>query len=217
MRNVAIEWSAGETVTGRLVEGSRPVGVLLAHGAGAGQDHPGVTAIRDGLSEAGWPVLTFAYPYMERGSRRPDRAPRLMAAHRAAAAWLREHGTSRVVLAGRSMGGRIASMLVAEGEPAEGLILYAYPLHPPGKPERLRVEHLSRIDVPMLFFIGARDPFARADLVDAHLRSLSLATIESVAGADHSFAVLKRSGTSREAVMGEIVRKSTAWLSRLTE
>ena len=115
------------------------------------------------------------------------------------------------------MGGRIASMLVAEGEQASGLILYAYPLHPPGRHDRPRVEHLSQIDIPMLFFVGTRDAFARPDLVDAHLRPLPRSQIELVEGADHGFAVLKRSGFTKEAVLGEIVKKSVVWIERLDE
>lgn len=213
MRVVTIEW--GDGLTGHLVEGARTPGILLAHGAGAGQDHPGVTALRDGLSSAGFPVLTFAYPYMERGSRRPDRAPTLLAAHAAAADWFRRNVTERIVFAGRSMGGRIASMLVAQGERADGLILYAYPLHPPGRYDRLRVEHLPQIEVPMLFFTGTRDAFARSDLVDAYLRPLPHARVELIEGADHGFTVLKRSGLTKEAVMDEIVRKSTEWIAAL--
>ena len=130
-----IDWPGG-TVSGWWADPRRPSGraVLLAHGAGAGQDHPGMTSIRDGLVARGHPVLTFNYPYTEAGRRfPPDRRDILLACHRAAAEWLRDR-CSGMVMAGRSMGGRMASYLAAEGEPCDGLVLYAYPLHPAGSP-----------------------------------------------------------------------------------
>jgi predicted alpha/beta-hydrolase family hydrolase len=215
MREIAIDCGDGRTVTGRLAEGDRRPAVLLAHGAGAGQDHPLVARIRDGLALHGYPVVTFEYFYMAEGRRRPDRAPALMSAHRAALDWVCTHLTERVILAGRSMGGRIASMLAAEGAPAEGLICYSYPLHPPGRYDKLRAEHLWRVRMPMLFFVGGRDAFARTDLVDAYLRPLPGATVEVVDGADHSLKMLKRSGVTTEQVIERIVGTSVDWIESL--
>lgn len=215
MQTVMIEWADGSAVSGRLVSGAREPGVVLAHGAGVGQDHPGITTIRDGLAAAGFPVLTFNYPYMDAGRGGPDPASRLLAVHRAATAWFREHVTDRMVLAGRSMGGRMASMLAAEGEPCDALILYAYPLHPAGKPDRLRVDHLERITVPMLFFVGTRDRLALPELVDRHLRTLPNATVVDIPDADHSFKVPKRTGRTWDDVMEEVVARSVEWLERL--
>jgi uncharacterized protein len=204
-----------DEISGHLIEGERQPGVLLAHGAGAGQDHPLVTGLRDGLAARGMPILTFDYPYMARGRRRPDRTPVLMDTHRRALRWFREHVGERVVLAGRSMGGRIASMVTAEGESVDGLICYSYPLHPPGRFDRIRAEHLWRIEVPMLFFVGGRDAFARRDLVDTYLVPIPRATVKVVDGADHGLRFPKRSGMTTELAIDSMVRISIEWMESL--
>ena len=188
--------------------------VLLAHGAGAGQDHPGITAIRDGLAARGHPVLTFDYLYMESGRRFPDRREVLLECHRAAAAWLRER-FPRLVMAGRSMGGRMASYLAAEGEPCAGLVFYAYPLHPVGKPDRPRADHLPRVRAPMLFFCGGRDSMALPGLVDRWISPLERAALEIIPDADHGFRVPKRSGRTREEVIEGMVARTSEWISAL--
>ena len=213
---VQIEWSAG-TVSGRWANPRRPSGraVLLAHGAGAGQDHPGVTAIRDGLAQRGHPVLTFNYPYTEAGRRfPPDRREILLDCHRAAAVWLRDRFPG-MVMAGRSMGGRMASYLAAAGEPCDGLVFYGYPLHPAGKPDRLRADHLPGVRVPMLFLTGSRDALALPHLVDRWLAPLENATIEIIPDADHSFRVLKRSGRTADEVMDWMLTRTSEWIASL--
>lgn len=161
--------------------------MLLAHGAGTDQHHRMIVGIRDALAARGVRVVTFNYPYTEAGRRRPDRAPVLMECHRSVADRVKELFGRPLVLGGRSMGGRMATMLVAEGYAAAGVVAYAYPLHPAGKPDRLRVEHLPRVGVPLLFFQGSRDALARGDLVDRHLRTLAGSTVVEMPGADHSF------------------------------
>jgi uncharacterized protein len=134
--------------------------MLLAPGAGASADHHTLVAIEEALAPL--PVRRMDFPYRKAGRRAPDRAPVLMAAVRAElAALCDEVGTTsdRVVLGGRSMGGRMCSMVVADGTPAAGLALLSYPLHPPGKPEKLRTEHLPGLEVPCLFVSGEKDPF----------------------------------------------------------
>lgn len=215
MIDVALRWTDDETVTGRLVDGSRSPGFLLAHGAGAGQDHPGVAGLREGLAKAGFPVLTFNYPYMEAGKRRPDSRRRLLACHRAALAWLRAETRSEVVLAGRSMGGRMGSYLASEGEQCAALVCYAYPLHPAGRPDELRAEHLTAIRVPMLFVSGSRDALARLDLVDSRLRSLPTATVAIIEGADHSFRVPKRSGVTYEQTLAAVAARTVEWIESI--
>ena len=212
---VTIGWEE-RSVSGRWLCPADPSGtaVLLAHGAGAGQDHPGVTAIRDGLVHRGHPVLTFNYPYMEAGRKFPDRLPLLLDCHRAAAAWLRMR-SPRFVMAGRSMGGRMASYLAAAGEPCDGLVFYGYPLHPAGKPDRLRADHLPDVPVPMLFLTGSRDSLALPHLVDRWLVSLERATIEIVPHADHGFRVPNRSGCTREQVIDWMVERTSQWMSNL--
>lgn len=110
------------------------------------------------------------------------------------------------------MGGRMASLLAAEGEPCLGLVLYAYPLHPPGRPEKLRTDHLGDIDVPMLCFSGDRDALARPDLFQKWIGSLPNATTEIIAGADHSFRVLKRSGRTSQDVLDWMAARTSQWI-----
>lgn len=144
---------------------SAVAGVLLAHGAGSGKDHAALLAIEAALSPL--PVRRFDFPYRARGGRRPpDRAPVLVASVREeAVALARQTGAppARLVLGGRSMGGRMCSMAVAEGLPAAGLVLVGYPLHPPGRPDRLRTEHLPALAVPCLFVSGTKDAFGTPD------------------------------------------------------
>ena len=146
----------------------RPAGVLLTPGAGTGCDHRTLVAIEEGLAPL--PVRRVDFPYRREGRKAPDRAPKLVAAVVAEAeAFAAELGvgTDRLVLGGRSMGGRMCSMAVAEGLPAAGLVLLSYPLHPPAKPERLRTEHLPALTVPCLFVGGDRDPFGTPDEITA--------------------------------------------------
>ena len=207
---VLIQWPGGE-VSGRLV-GDGSHGLLLAHGAGTNQDHRVMVGLRDRLAGAGLRVLTFNYPYTERGSKSPDRAERLVECHRAAADIL-QVGVDLLFLAGRSMGGRMATYLVAEGYPAAGVILYAYPLHPPGKPESLRVAHFPQVTVPMLFFQGTRDSLSRMDLFEQHIASLPNATVDILDGATHS---LTGGGWSEDAMFEHLTSGSVSWIDQVS-
>ncbi len=149
---------------------ARPVGgLLLTHGAGGHKDQSALVAIEDAMGKL--PVLRMNFPYRDLGPKRPpDRAPKLIASIEAqAAAFCAEHRIrpGRLALGGRSMGGRMCTMAVADGLPAAALVLIAYPLHPPGKPDNLRVEHLPRVNVPCLFVSGTRDPFGTPDELEA--------------------------------------------------
>ncbi len=148
---------------------ARPVGaLLLTHGAGSDRNHRSLIAIEEAMAPLA--VRRMDFPYRKEGRKPPDRAPKLLAALEEEAAdfsaerRIRPH---RLALGGRSMGGRICSMAVADGLPAAALVLISYPLHPPGKPERLRTEHLPRIEVPCLFVSGTRDPFGTPDELQA--------------------------------------------------
>jgi uncharacterized protein len=207
MRAVTIPVGGG-SVTGR-VTGSGRDGILLAHGAGTDQDHPFMVMVRDGLAESGHTVLTFNYPYTERGSRRPDPESRLLECHRAAAEQL-AGSVDRVFLSGRSMGGRMGLYLAAEGWDAAGVILYAYPLHPAGKPERLRIDRFPLVRVPMLFFQGTRDALARMDLFEEHVATLPNATVEILEGAGHS---PKGGGWSQESTAEFLVSRTADWVA----
>lgn len=194
------------------LEGAGSTGVLLATGAGTGQDHAGVAGLRTRLAARGLTVMTFEYAYRAAGRRAPDRPPRLLEVHRAAAAHLRRSVGEDLILAGRSMGGRVATMLAAEGEPCRGVVVYGYPLHPAGRTERLRVAHLPDLAVPVLFVSGTRDALAGRQLIDRHLVPLPTATLVLVDDADHSF---RRKGTSPDEMLDHLVDVTISWVETL--
>lgn len=134
------------------------LGLVLAPGAGADRDQPALVAIDEAASARGIDVTRMDFPYRKAGRRAPDRPAVLLDAVRDEAAAVASR-CSRMVLGGRSMGGRICSMAVAEGLPAAGLLLISYPLHPPGRPDKPRTEHLPQLAVPCLFISGTRDAF----------------------------------------------------------
>ena len=152
-------------------------GVLLYPGAGTNAEHPSLVALEENL-RAEFPLLAVSradFPYRLAGRKAPDRAPILIAAVREAAKAMADSlgvSTSQLVLGGRSMGGRMCSMAIAEGLPAAGLLCMAYPLHPPGRPEKLRIEHLPSINVRSLFISGARDPFGTPEELRTHIGSV---------------------------------------------
>jgi len=205
-----VTWDGGEVTA--VTEGSGPVGILLAHGAGVGQDHPSMMALRAGLAAGGHTVMTFNYPYAERGAKRPDRQERLLTCHRAAADTLADR-VGRMFLAGRSMGGRIGTYLAAEGYPATGLILYAYPLHPAGRPEKLRTDQFAEISVPMLFLQGTNDALSRMDLFELHIASLPNAEVGLLEGAGHG---PRGGGWDVEKMTERYVTLSLAWIERVS-
>jgi predicted alpha/beta-hydrolase family hydrolase len=182
----------------RTPDGARAM-VVVAHGAGVAMDHPLLRAFSDGLEASGMASLRFNFRYTEEGRKAPDPEASLREVYRAAL----DDGISRlpgkpVYASGKSMGGRIGSLVVADGVEVEGLIFLGYPLHPPGKFDRLRTEHLERIRARMLFLQGTRDPFARPDLLKAAIDQLQpWAKLHLVEGGDHSCVV--RGQTPEEA------------------
>ena len=162
--------------------------------------------MREGLAHAGLSVLTFNYLYSDAGRKAPDAQPRLLEVHRAARDFLAAEVGGPVVLAGRSMGGRMGTYLAAAGEPALGLVLYAYPLHPPGKPDKIRADHLPDIVAPMLFFQGSADPLSRMELFDRYVRPLPHATVELLE-AGHSL------GGAKNAQL--LIERTAAWIGNL--
>lgn len=179
-------------VSARYARGPAPFAtIVVAHGAGAGMDHPFVAGFVRACVDEGLAAMRFNFPYLEAGRRAPDAEAVLRDAWRAAFAVASDRAAEPVWACGKSLGGRIASMCVADGEvPAAGLAFLGYPLHPPGKPERIRDEHLARVVVPMLFIQGTADPFARPDLLAAVLARLGgRATLVPVEGGGHSFEV----------------------------
>lgn len=172
--------------------------IAVAHGAGAGMEHPFLAGFTRALNEGAVATLRFNFPYREAGRKFPDRPPAAIATWRAAMDAARERSDGEPLwAAGKSFGGRMASMAVAEGMPAAGLVYLGYPLHPPGKPEKIRDEHLYGVTLPMLFLQGTRDTFATPELLEAVVARIGpTATLEWLEGADHSFGV---AGAKRSA------------------
>jgi hypothetical protein len=163
--------------------------LVVGHGAGAGMDHPFIVGLCDALAGEEIAALRFNFPYMEAGRRTPDQAANAIAAFRCVFDAATERAGGRQVLAGgKSYGGRIASMAAADGMPAAALVFLGYPLHPPGKPDRIRDEHLYRLEIPMLFLHGTKDPFAEPTRLAAVVEKLGdRATLVDLDGAGHSF------------------------------
>lgn len=194
--------------------GDAPV-FVLAHGAGGHMADRGVVALATQFRARGLHVVRFNFPYRERGSRRPDPMPLLEECIAAIASrTVAETGARRLLLGGRSMGGRAASMLTADGFACAGLLLLAYPLHPAGKTEQLRDAHLARIAVPVLCFNGTRDPLCRRDLMDGVVARLpSSFRMHWLDQADHSFHVTKASGRTDADVLDEVGAVTAAWIN----
>ncbi len=188
--------------------------VALGPGAGGTRQTPFLVRAAQALAAGGRRALLFNFPYAEARRRIPDKRAVLEACVAAVAARARDElGAERLVLGGRSMGGRMASQAVAAGLAADGLVFFGYPLHPPGQPERLRDAHLDALHVPMLFVQGTRDAFARADLLAAVLARLGArASLYALEGADHSFAVPRRAGRTQAEIEAEVFGALQAWL-----
>ena len=188
---------------------------VCAHGAGGHKDDRGMTRAAQALEAAGFSVVRFNFPYREKGSGRPDPMPVLKASIAEVVARVREErAPRRLFIGGRSMGGRAASMLAADGFACDGLLLLAYPLHPAGQPEKLRDAHLPRIEVPVLCINGTRDALCERGLMDRTLKSRSW-RMHWLEGADHSFHVLKSSGRTDDDVMAEVGSTARDWRLQL--
>ncbi|HLB62872.1 MAG TPA: alpha/beta family hydrolase [Actinomycetota bacterium] len=189
--------------------------LVVAHGAGAGMAHPFLVGFTRELNAARIATLRFNFPYFERGRRSPDPESVLREAWLAAFRTAASRSGGVVLAGGKSLGGRIASMVVADGMPAAGLVLVGYPLHPPGKPKWVRDEHLYRVEVPMLFLQGTADPFAQPKLIARVLRRLGeRATHEPVEGGDHSFRVRGVRADDREIGAG-LARRALPFVERV--
>ena len=189
--------------------------LVFAPGAGADIHHEFMAHVARALAGAGMLVQRFNFPYAEKGRRSPDPQGALESTYRAAGDALKATTKAPVILSGKSMGGRIASHVVAGGYECDGLIFFGYPLHPPGKPERLRDEHLNGIATPMLFIEGSRDPFCTLDTlarVRARIPSSDLVVIDD---ADHSFRVRKASGRATSDAWDQVATAAAEWARRL--
>ena len=211
-----------ETVTALLYPAAMreraSVTVLLGHGAGANQLSGFMRMVATGLAERGIDAMTFNFLYSERGGHLPDPKARLESCYAAvidAALRHRKLKKNRLVIGGKSMGGRIASQVAAaQPDGIAGLVFLGYPLHPPGRPDKLRADHLKDIHVPMLFVQGARDTFGTEDEIRAVIKKLP-AELYEIAGGEHSFKVPKRLGVPQPTVYEMIMDKVADWARRL--
>jgi predicted alpha/beta-hydrolase family hydrolase len=205
---IAVPEADGEV--GALLERPRAADCLLAlaHGAGAGMRHSFLEALCERLAERGVATLRYQFPYMEQGRRAPSPRPLLLATVRAAlAAARRRAGGVPLLAGGKSMGGRMTSLAASEAGliGVAGIVFVGFPLHPAGKPASERAEHLDRVELPMLFLQGTRDALAELPRMERVCKRLGpRATLHRVAGADHGFHVLKRSGRSDDQVLAEL-------------
>lgn len=197
-------------------DGSAGVVFICAHGAGGHMRDRSMESLAEALRKCGVGIVRFNFPYREQGSRRPDPMPRLKDCMTAVIEHARGALDSRtLVIGGRSMGGRTGSMLAAEGLACDGLLLLAYPLHPAGKPEKLRDAHLSQIDVPVLCFNGTRDTLCRRDLMERAVEAIGPQwQMHWLEGADHSFHVLKSAGRTDADVLKEVADATAGWVSQ---
>jgi uncharacterized protein len=193
--------------------------LVLAHGSGAGMSHSFMENLADELASVGIATMRYQFPYMEGRRRVPD-APAVLTATVAAA--VRAAATAApelpLLAGGKSMGGRMTSQAAAQRplEGVRGLVFFGFPLHPPKRPATKRADHLTEVTVPMLFVQGTRDELAELDLLRPICAELgSLSTLTVIDGADHSFHVLKRSGTNDTAVLQQLARAVASWAEEI--
>jgi uncharacterized protein len=215
-QQLTIETGTSGTVSALLVRPAVPRACFVfAHGAGAGMTHSFVEAFANGLGERDIASLRYQFPYMEKGSKRPDPPAIAQATVRAAAAKAAQVFPGLALIAGgKSFGGRMTSQAQAAAPLAgvRGLAFVGFPLHPAGKPSIDRADHLAKVERPMLFLQGTRDGLAEVTLIEGVVQRLGArATLHLVDGADHSFHVLARSGRNDREVMSEILDAFANW------
>lgn len=207
----------GETVSGLWQSPADPVAVLvLAHGAGAGMTHRHMAATADGLEERGVATLRYQFPYMEKGGKRPDPPGVAQAAVRAAVdEGRRRAGDLPLFAGGRSFGARMTSQAQAKAAlpGVRGLVFFAFPLHPSGKPGIDRADHLKAVAVPMLFLQGTKDTLAELDLLKPVVAGLGpRASLVLAEDADHSFHVPARTGRKDPEVLAQLLAQAVTWM-----
>lgn len=220
-----VDWrvQVGDETTSAVFEpapgGDGSTVFVCAHGAGGNMADKGMLAVTRALGARGMGIVRFNFLYKEKRSGRPDPMPRLKETTSAVVARVRDelHPTT-LIIGGRSMGGRAASMLAADGFDCSGLFLLAYPLHPAGRPDQLRDAHLPAIRVPVLCINGTRDALCTPELMNqAVVRVTAPWQMHWIEGADHSFHVLKSSGRDDAQVMTDVADVAERWVSRLHE
>lgn len=240
--NIKIQVNETDSVSAVLYQADKKTHVgttiILGHGAGAGQHTPFMRLFANGLAERGFDVLTFDFVYMELRKKVPDRNDKLELCYRAvidAAAKHKKLKGNRLVIGGKSMGGRIGSQVAAyfnnhpkaednlEGiagtwlhPKLSGLVFLGYPLHPPGRPDKMRDAHLPDVKAPMLFIQGSRDAFGSEEEIRALIKRLKLnATLHAVPGGDHSLKAPKSAGLTQEQVYETAMNHLGDWAGTL--
>ncbi|HUS12523.1 MAG TPA: alpha/beta fold hydrolase [Pyrinomonadaceae bacterium] len=193
--------------------------LILGHGAGAGQSHPFMRLFAGGMADRGFDAITFDFLYMEQGRHVPDPKAKLEACYQAVIEAAMHHKRLKgnwLAIGGKSMGGRIASQVAAEPESAQkiaALVFLGYPLHPPGRPDKLRDAHLPQIKAPMLFVQGSRDAFGTREELQSVIKKHHLkATLHVIEGGDHSLKVPKRLGTPQSEIEAGAMDRICDWL-----
>ena len=218
--NIEINESLGSVSSIYQMPGDGIALLVLAHGAGAGMDHPFMESLAGALHDKGIATLRFQFPYMEQGRRRPDRHEVAYEAIRGA---VREAGRQApdlpLFVGGKSYGGRMSSQLAAEDrlEEAMGLVFFGYPLHPAGRPGKVRGDHLTDVQQPMLFLQGTRDRLAEVDLIEEVCKKLPKATLRFLQDGDHSFRTLKRTGVTQEQAVRQLADWTKAWVEEVKQ
>jgi uncharacterized protein len=221
--NLTIEISDAETVSAMIYAAPKrerkSVTILLGHGAGADQLSGFMRMVANGLAARGFDAMTFNFLYKEKGKSVPDPKARLESCYQAVIDAALKHKKlkgNKLMIGGKSMGGRIASQVAAaEGEQVAGLVFLGYPLHPPGRPEKMRDEHLKEIRAPMLFCQGSRDAFGTEEEIKAIIKKHRLpATLYVIESGDHSFKVPK-SVKPQQQVYEDVMDEITKWCQQL--
>jgi predicted alpha/beta-hydrolase family hydrolase len=223
--NLTVGVNDKEAVTALLYTAAKKnraaITVLLAHGAGADQTSGFIRMFVKGLTARGLDVMTFNFVYMEQGRSVPDQKPKLEACFRAVIEVALKHKklkNNRLVVGGKSMGGRIASQVVAGEEDSKvaGLVFLGYPLHPPGQSTKLRVEHLEHVGRPMLFVQGTRDALGTPEEIQPYIKDLQPpARIHPIEGGDHSFKAPKKFGVPQEQIYEAAMNEIDRWARSL--
>ena len=224
IRNVSIPVGDAERVSGILsapedFDSQKTTGVIFAHGAANDMNNPLIKFVSRGLAHAGYVTLRFNFLYKEKGKKSPDSQPKLVQTWQSVFRFLSTHpefSTKTIVACGKSMGGRVASQMVAEGLlPVNKIVFLGYPLHAPGKKDQLRDAHLYTISIPMLFLTGTRDSLCDLKILRTVLDRLKAPwDLEVIDGGDHSFRVPKSHPVSQEDTYSQILKAVMGWFKR---
>jgi predicted alpha/beta-hydrolase family hydrolase len=219
-----IDLGDGQTVTGLAyppeASSRKGLSVVLGHGAGASQTSAFMVLFSVGLAERGIDAFTFNFNYTERGRRLPDPGPKLEACYRAVAQTVMDYPAAsgnKLIIGGKSMGGRIASQIAAGGQQGlSGLVCLGYPLHPPGRPEKMRDKHLADISAPILIVQGSRDTFGTPDELRPVIAKIKApCELYEIEGGDHSFKVPKRGPLTQDQIYAGVLDRIASWAASL--